>query len=100
MQICNHDNNNFILLLRKGVYPYEYMDDWEKFNETSLPEKEDFFSHLNMEDITDADYALVKRVCKDFDIKNLAEYHDLYIQIDTLFLADVLENFRNIFLKI
>ena len=47
-KFCNHDNNKFILLLRKGVYPYEYMDDWEKFNETSLPEKEDFYSHLNM----------------------------------------------------
>ena len=68
-KFCNHDNNKFILLLRKGVYPYEYMDDWEKFNETSLPEKEDFYSHLNMEDITDAHYARTKRVCKDFEIK-------------------------------
>ena len=45
----------FNLLLSKGVYPYEYMKDWQKFNETSLPEKEDFYSDLNMEDITDAD---------------------------------------------
>ena len=65
----NHDNNRFILLLRKGVYPYEYIDNWEKFNETSLPEKEHFYSDLNMEDITDADYAHAKRVCKDFEIK-------------------------------
>ena len=65
-KFSNHDNNKFILLLRKGVYPYEYMDDWEKFNETSLPEKEDFYSHLNMEDITDADYTHAKRVCKNF----------------------------------
>ena len=56
----NHDNNKFILSLRKGVYPYEYMADWEKFNETSLPEKEDFYSHLNMEDITYADYTHAK----------------------------------------
>ena len=56
----NHDNNKFILSLRKGVYPYEYMDDWGKFNETSLPEKEDFYSHLNMEDITNADYTHAK----------------------------------------
>ena len=56
-------------MLWKGVYPYEYMDDWEKFNETSLPEKEDFYSHLNMEDVTDADYAHIKSVCKDFQIK-------------------------------
>ena len=68
-KFSNHGNNNVISLLQKGVYPYEYMDDWEKFNETSLPEKEDFYSHLNMEDITDADYAHAKRVCKDFEIK-------------------------------
>ena len=54
-KLSNHDNIKFILLLRKCVYPYEYMNDWEKFNETSLTEKEDFCSHLNMEDITDAD---------------------------------------------
>ena len=68
MQISNHDNNKFILLLRKGVYPHEYMDDWKKFNETSLPVKEGFNSHLNMEDISDADadYAHAKRISKDF----------------------------------
>ena len=71
------------------------MDDWEKFNETLLPEKEDFYSHLNMEDITHADYAPTKPVCKDFEIKNLGEYHDLYVQNDILFLVDVFENFQN-----
>ena len=98
-EFSNHNNKNFILLLWKGVYPYEYMDDWEKFNETSLPEKEDFYSHLNMEDITDADYVHTKRVCKDFEIKNLGEYHDLYVQSNTLLLADVFENFRIMCLK-
>ena len=53
-------------MLGKGFYPYEYMDDWKKPNETSLPEKEDFYSHLNMENITGADYAQAKRVYKDF----------------------------------
>ena len=62
-KFSNHDNK-FILLLQKGVYPCQYMDDWENFNETSLPEKEDFYGQLNMEDITDADYAHVKRVVK------------------------------------
>ena len=76
------------------------MDDWEKINETSLPEKEDFYSNLNMEDITDADYTQARRFCKDFEIKNLGEYHDLYVQGDTLLLADVFENFRNLCLKI
>ena len=60
------------------------MDHWKKINETSLPEKEDFYSHLNMEDITDADYALGKRVCKDFEIKNVGKNHDLYVQSNTL----------------
>ena len=57
-------------MLRKSVYPYEYMDDWETFDETSLPEKEDFYSNLNMKDIIDADYAHRKSVFKDFKIKN------------------------------
>ena len=52
--------------MRKGVYAYEYMEYCKKLNETSLPEKEDFYSHLNMEDITDADYVYAKKVCKDF----------------------------------
>ena len=94
-KFSNHDNNKFILLLRRGVYPYEYMDDWKKFNEMSLPEKEDFYSHLNMEDIADTNYVHAKRVCKDFERKNLGKYHDLYVQSDTLLLADVFENFRN-----
>ena len=71
------------------------MDDWEKLNKAKLPEKEDFCVHLNMEDIIDADYAHANRVCKDFEIKNLGGCHDLYVQSDTLFLADVFENFRN-----
>ena len=79
---------------------YEYMGDWEKLNEKSLPEKEDCYSHLNMEDITDIHYAHVKRVCKDFEIKSLGEYHDWYLQRDTLLWADVFENFRNMYIKI
>ena len=85
----NPNNNNFILLLRKGVYPYGNMDDWEKFNETSLPEKEYFYSHLDMADTNDADFAHVKRVCKDFEIEHCREYHDLYVQSNTLLLSDV-----------
>ena len=55
-EFCNGDLSKFILLLRKGVYPYEYMDSWQGFDETSLPDKEAFYSYLNMEDITDVDY--------------------------------------------
>ena len=76
------------------------MDDWEKFSEPSLPEREDFYSHLNMENITNADYTNAKRVCKDFEIKTLGEYKDLYFQSHILLLANVFENFRNICIKI
>ena len=82
-------------MLRKGVYSYEYMNAWERFNETSLPNKEDFYSSLHMEGITDVDDRHAKKICKDFKIKSLCDYHDLYGQSDTLLLADVFENFRN-----
>ena len=77
-KVSNHDINKYILLLRKGVYPYEYMNNWPKLNKTLLHEKEDFYSHLNMEDITDADYKHAKRIWKYFRIKKLTEY-DLYV---------------------
>ena len=76
------------------------MRDWEKFNEISLPGKEDFYIHLNMEDIIYADNAHAKRVCKDFEKKCLGEYHDLYVQSDALLLFDVFENLRNMYLEI
>ena len=99
LKFSNNNNNKFILLLRKGVYPYEYMHEWEKFNERTLPEKEEFYSNLNM-DITDADYMHGKRICKDFEIKHLGEYHDLYLKSETLLLVDVFKNFRKMCLKI
>ena len=99
-KFSKHHKNKFIFSLRKGIYPYEYMDNWEKFNEALLPEKEDFYSHFNMEHITDADCAHAKRVCKDFEIKNLGIYHDFHVQSNTLLLADVFGNFRNMCLEI
>ena len=96
----NNDINKFILWLRKGVYPFECMDEWEKFNETTLPEKEEFYSSLNMEDITEVDYIYAKRVCKDFKITNLSDYNDLYLKSDTLILTDVFKNFKKVCLKI
>ena len=81
--------------MRKGAYFYEYMDNWERFNEMSLPNKESFYSNLNMENIDDIDYRHGSNLFKRFKLKNLGEYHDLYVQSDTLLLADVLENFRN-----
>ena len=71
------------------------MDSWGRFDETSLPNKEDFYCSLNMEDITDIDYRLAKKVFKEFKISNLGDCHDLYVQSDTLLLADLFENFRN-----
>ena len=99
-EFCNGDLNKFILLLRKGVYPYKYMDSWETFNETSLPDKEAFYSNLNMEDITDVEYKHAKIVFKNLINKNLGDYHDLYVQSDTLLLADVFENFRHMCIKV
>ena len=94
-EFCDREINKLILLLRKGVYHYEYMDSWGKFDETSLPDKEAFYSSLNMEDITGVDHRHAKRVFKSLNNKNLGDYHDLYVQSDTLLLADVFENFRN-----
>ena len=79
---------------KKGVYPYEYMDSWKRFDET-LPEKEDFHNNLNMEDITAA-----KRAWKNFEIKTPGKYLDLYVQSHMLLLADVFEIFRKGCIKI
>ena len=75
------------------------MDNWERFDETLLPNKEAFYSNLNMEDITDTDYRHANKVFDEFKLTNLGEYHDLYVQSDTLLLADVFENFRNVCIK-
>ena len=98
-EFCNGDLNKFILLLRKGVYLYEYMDNWERFNEILSPKKEAFYSNLNMEDITDTDYKHANKLF-ELKLKNLGEYHDFYVQSDTLLLADVFENFRETCIKV
>ena len=92
-EFCNNDLNKFVLLLRKGVYPYEYADTWERFSEISLPSKEDFYSNLNIEDISDIDYRHANNVFRVFKLENLGSYHDLNVQSDTLLLADVFDNF-------
>ena len=88
------------LLLRKSDYPYEYMDGWEKLDETSIPPKEAFYSKQNLENITDEDYERIQKVWEVIKIKNLGEYHGLCAQSDTLLHADVFENFRNMYDKI
>ena len=99
-EFCNGDLNKFILLLRKDVYPYEYMDSWQRFDETSLPDKEDFHGNLNMEDITGVDYRHKKTVFEYLINNNLGDYHDFYVQRNTLLLANVFENFRNMCIKV
>ena len=76
------------------------MDNWERFDESSLPDKESLYSSLNMENIDDIDYRHGNNVFKKFKLKNLGEYHNLYVQSDTLLLADVFENFRNMCIKV
>ena len=98
-EFCNKSINRFIFLLRKGVYPYEYMDNWKRFDETSLPDKKAFYSNL-IERITDADYRHVNNVFKTCGLTNLGEYHDLHVQCNTLLLANVFENFRNLCIKV
>ena len=87
------------LLTDKGVYPYDYMNCWEQFDEIKLPRKEDFYSHLYEEGITDKDYARANIVWKHFNIKNLGEYHDLYLMTDVYLLTNVFENFRDMCLN-
>ena len=96
---CDNDLNKFVLLLRKGVYPYEYMDSWERFSEASLPSKEDVYSNLNMEDISDIDYRHANNMFKGFKLENLRDYHDIYVQSNTLLLVDVFNNSRDMCIK-
>ena len=76
------------------------MDSWEKLNENELPPKKDFYSNLNLENISDEDYTHAQKIWDIFERKHLGEYHDLYVQCDTLLLSDIYENFRNKCLKI
>ena len=87
-------------MLRKGVYPDEDIDNWKKFDETKIPPKEAFHSNLNLENISDEDYAHAQNVWEVFEINNRGEYHDLYVKSDTLLLADVFENVKNMCLEI
>ena len=89
----------FTMLTRKGVYPYAYMDGWERFEETSLPPKEAFYSDLTKCHITDNDYEFAQKLWNTFGLKNMGELHDLYMETDVALLADIFENFREFSLK-
>ena len=84
----------FKLMTRKGIYPYDYMDSFEKFNKTELPTKKEFYSILNNEDITNDDYCHAQKVWNTFQLQTMGEYHNLYLKSDILLLSDVFENFR------
>ncbi|XP_065642665.1 uncharacterized protein LOC136074289 [Hydra vulgaris] len=87
------------LLLKKGIYPYDWVDCIDKFKETQLPPKESFFSKLNDEGISDDNYLHAQNVWNKFNCKTFRDYHDLYNVSDVLLLADVFENFRNVCMK-
>ena len=79
-QFPDVSDENFKLIVRKGVYPYEYMDSMERLDEGQLPPKESFYSKLNSTDVTDEDYAHAQKVWGTFNLKNMRDYHDLYLK--------------------
>ena len=87
-------NEQFNLMKQKGIYPYDHMDSFDKFNETKLPEQQHFYSILNNEHISDEQYKHAQNVWDTFNLKTMGDYHDLYLKSDILLLADVFENFR------
>ena len=95
----NHVNNVYFIVEKRSFYFWIY--GWlAKIQWVIITWKKDLCSYLNIEDITDADYDHTKRVYKDFETKKIGEYHDLYLQSDTLLLADVFDKIRNMCLKI
>ena len=99
LKITSTISNGSNLLYKKGIYPYEYMDSWARFSETSLPDKQMFYSKLNDEHITNNEYAHAQKVWETFECKTLGDYHDLYVKTDVALLADVFENFRKLCLE-
>ena len=85
-EFCNNDINRFILLVKKGAYAYEYMDSWERFDKTSLPAKETFYSKLYLDDITDEDYVHAQKVFEELIIKNLVNIMIYMFQVIRFYL--------------
>ena len=86
------------LMKAKGVYPYDYMDSEEKFSQTQLPKRDDFYSLLTDEEISEEEYAHAQKVWETFGIENMGQYHDLYLKSDVLLLTDIFENLREQYL--
>ena len=95
-KLCDESSKKFILLLKKGAYPYEYMDSMDRFDEPTLPNIENFYSKLQLKDTSEKDYKHAEKVWNIFEIKTLGEYHDLYVQGDIAKLSDVFESFRSL----
>ena len=91
----NYNSEQKKLLIRKGVYPYEYMDSWDKFN-SGLPSIDKFYSNLNMSGTSNEDYEHARNVWSKFKLKNMGDYHDLYLKTDVVLLANVFESFRKV----
>ena len=91
----DYTKGQYELLIRKGVYPYEYVISWDKFEETKLPPKEMFYSNLNMRGISDDDCEHAQKVWKEFNVKSLREYHDLYLRTDVTLLTNIFEAFQD-----
>ena len=93
------EDEKFNLLRKKGIYPYEYIDDYSKFNEIQLPSKESFYSKLRQEGISDKDYSHAQKVWETFKCEKLEDYHMLYLKSDVLLLHDCIMNFRDVIYK-
>ena len=91
----DYSEPQYNLLTRKGIYPYEYMSSWDKFEESQLPPIKAFYSNLNMSNVSEGDYEHMQRVWKEFKIRNLGEYHNLYLRTRVILLANVFETFRD-----
>ena len=94
-----YNEHQHSLLIRKGIYPYEYMDSWDRFEDTSFPPASSFYSKLNMSGVSNQDYKQACNVWRDFGIKNMGEYHDLYLRTDVILLANVFKSFRKVCLE-
>ena len=95
----NYSELQYELLTRKGVYPYEYMSSWDRFEDTELPPIESFYSSLNMSKINESDDKHAQRVWEEFGVRNIGVYHDLYLRTDVVLLANIFEAFRDTCLR-
>ena len=91
-----YNESQYNLLIRKGIYPDEYMNNWNKFEETNLPPREAFYSKLNVCGVSSEDYEHATKVWNELSLRNLGEYHDLYLKTDVILLANVFEAYRKV----